>query len=213
MSDPNNPNTIYLVDDEADLRKALNRLLSTEGFSVVEFESAEAFLAALPPDGSGCVLLDLAMSGIDGLEAQRQMAERGSRLPIIFLTAQGGIPETVRAVKAGAVDFLAKPVKRDDLLKAIASALELASASAEEARLLKLSQARLAKLTPREREVFEHVISGAKNKVIADRLGTSEQTIKVHRGRVMEKMEVESLADLVRLAGLLGIAPASEAAD
>jgi len=159
------------------------------------------------------VLLDLAMSGIDGLEAQRQMAERGSRLPIIFLTAQGGIPETVRAVKAGAVDFLAKPVKRDDLLKAIASALELASASAEEARLLKLSQARLAKLTPREREVFEHVISGAKNKVIADRLGTSEQTIKVHRGRVMEKMEVESLADLVRLAGLLGIAPASEAAD
>lgn len=210
MSDPN---TIYLVDDEADLRKALNRLLSTEGLSVVEFESAEAFLAALPPDGSGCVLLDLAMSGIDGLEAQRQMAERGSRLPIIFLTAQGGIPETVRAVKAGAVDFLAKPVKRDDLLKAIASALELASASAEEARLLKLSQARLAKLTPREREVFEHVISGAKNKVIADRLGTSEQTIKVHRGRVMEKMEVESLADLVRLAGLLGIAPASEAAD
>ncbi len=210
MSDPR---TIYLVDDEADLRKALNRLLSTEGLSVVEFESAEAFLAALPPDGSGCVLLDLAMSGIDGLEAQRQMAERGSRLPIIFLTAQGGIPETVRAVKAGAVDFLAKPVKRDDLLKAIASALELASASAEEARLLKLSQARLAKLTPREREVFEHVISGAKNKVIADRLGTSEQTIKVHRGRVMEKMEVESLADLVRLAGLLGIAPAGEAAD
>lgn len=210
MSDPN---TIYLVDDEADLRKALNRLLSTEGFSVVEFESAEAFLAALPPDGSGCVLLDLAMSGIDGLEAQRRMAERGSRLPIVFLTAQGGIPETVRAVKAGAVDFLAKPVKRDDLLKAIASALEQSHASAEEARLLQMSQARLAKLTPREREVFEHVISGAKNKVIADRLGTSEQTIKVHRGRVMEKMEVESLADLVRLAGLLGVAPASEAAD
>ncbi len=205
----NDQKKIFLVDDEASLRKALNRLLSAEGFSVVEFASAEAFLAALPANGSGCVLLDIAMPGIDGLEAQRQLAERGSTLPIVFLTAQGGLPESVRAVKAGAVDFLAKPVKRDALISAIAVAFEQAQVHQGEAsrrgQLLELAE----KLTPREREVFEQVISGRRNKVIADRLGITEQTVKVHRGHVMEKLEVDTLADLVRLANLLEISPAA----
>ncbi len=204
------PTTVYLVDDEADLRKALNRLLSAEGFSVIEFSSANDFLAAVPADGSGCVLLDIGMPGIDGLEAQRLLIERGSALPIVFLTGQGGIPESVRAVKAGAVDFLAKPVKREDLLRAVGAALEQARTAADGARQQQLSQARLARLTPREREVFAHVISGARNKIIADRLGTSEQTIKVHRSRVMEKLETGSLAELVRLANLLGVVPAAD---
>ena len=205
----NQQKKIFLVDDEAGLRKALNRLLSAEGFSVIEFASAEAFLEALPANGSGCVLLDIAMPGIDGLEAQRRLAERGSTLPIVFLTAQGGLPESVRAVKAGAVDFLAKPVKRDALLSAIAVAFEQAQVDQGEASrrgyLLGLAE----KLTPREREVFEQVISGRRNKVIADRLGITEQTVKVHRGHVMEKLEVKTLADLVRLANLLEISPAA----
>lgn len=204
----NDKKTIFLVDDEADLRKALNRLLGAEGYAVAEFGSGEEFLAALPPNGAGCVLLDVAMPGIDGLEAQRQMAARGSTLPVVFLTAQGGLPESVRAVKAGAVDFLAKPVKRDDLMRAIDAAFEQLRQSEDQERQRKLLAHRVARLTPREREVFEHVISGRTNRLIAESLGTAEQTIKVHRGRVMEKLEAESVADLVRLAALLGIAPA-----
>lgn len=203
------PPTVYLVDDEAELRKALNRLLTSEGFSVREFPSADAFLADLPPNGSGCVLLDIAMPGVDGLEAQRQLLERGCTLPIIFLTAQGGIPESVRAVKAGAVDFLAKPVRSDALLGAIASAFEQVALQRTEASQRDVLLERLARLTPREREVFEEVITGRRNKVIADRMGVTEQTVKVHRGRVMEKLEVGSLADLVRLAEALGITPPS----
>lgn len=199
---------IYLVDDEADLRKALNRLLSAEGFSVIEFGSAVELLAAVPANGSGCVLMDIAMPGVDGLEAQRQLVVRGCTLPIVFLTAQGGIPESVRAVKAGAVDFLAKPVKRDDLLRAIATAFDQVQMHQDEASQREHLLELVEKLTPREREVFGQVISGRRNKVIADRLGVTEQTIKVHRGRVMEKLEVETLADLVRLANLLDIAPA-----
>ena len=205
----NDKKTIFLVDDEADLRKALNRLLGAEGYAVAEFGSGEEVLAALPPNGAGCVLLDVAMPGIDGLEAQRQMAARGSTLPVVFLTAQGGLPESVRAVKAGAVDFLAKPVKRDDLMRAIDAAFEQLRQSEDEERQRKLLAHRVARLTPREREVFEHVISGRTNRLIAESLGTAEQTIKVHRGRVMEKLEAESVADLVRLAALLGIAPAA----
>ncbi len=198
---------IYLVDDEAELRKALNRLLSSEGFAVIEFESGDAFLRSMPANGSGCVLLDIAMPGIDGLETQRRLTELGCVLPIIFLTAQGGIPESVRAVKAGAVDFLAKPVKSDDLLRAVASAFEQLDRQRGEVAQRGVLLERLNRLTPREREVFEHVIAGRKNKVIADRMGVTEQTVKVHRGRVVEKLEVRSLAEMVRLAELLGITP------
>ncbi len=201
--------TIFLVDDEAELRKALNRLLSSEGFSVLEFASGDAFLQALPVNGSGCVLLDIAMSGTDGLEVQRRLLERGCSLPIIFLTAQGGIPESVRAVKAGAVDFLAKPVKSDDLLRAVTAAFEQLDQQRGEATQREILRERLDRLTPREREVFTQVITGRKNKVIADRMGVTEQTVKVHRGRVMEKLEVGSLADLVRMAELLGVTPAA----
>ncbi len=200
--------TVFLVDDEAELRKALNRLLTAEGFVVVEFGSAESFLAESDQLGPGCVLLDIAMPGMDGLEAHRQMVERGSTLPVIFLTAQGGIPESVRAMKAGAVDFLAKPVKRQDLLRAVDEAFEQARLRAQHDEQRQQILDRLARLTPRERQVFEHVISGRLNKVIADRLGTSEQTIKVHRMRVMEKLEADTLVHLVRLAQLAGIPPA-----
>lgn len=200
--------TIYLVDDEAELRKALHRLLSGEGFSVREFASADEFLAHLPSLADGCVLLDVAMPGIDGLEAQRQMGERGHALPIVFLTGQGGIPESVRAVKAGAVDFLAKPVRREDLLQAIAAAFEQIQARRHESGLREHLLERVARLTPREREVFAYVIAGLKNKIIARQLGVAEQTIKVHRSRVMEKLEAKSVADLVRLASLADVAPA-----
>lgn len=197
-----------MVDDEADLRKALSRLLTAEGFEVVEFASAEAFLTDLAGLRRGCVLLDIAMPGIDGLEAHRQMVERDSPLQVIFLTAQGGIPESVRAIKAGAVDFLAKPVKRQDLLRAVGEAFERARVREEEDQQRQQILDRLARLTPRERQVFEQVISGRLNKVIADRLGTSEQTIKVHRMRVMEKLEAKTLVHLVRLAAQAGIPPA-----
>ena len=204
----NDDATIHLVDDEPDLRRALARLLRTEGFQVASHESGEAFLEAVPARELGCLLLDISMPGIDGLETQRQMQQRGLRLPIVFLTARGGLPESVRAVKAGAVDFLAKPVRREELLAAIHTALEQARQWRDDDAVRDALRQRLARLTPREREVFEHVIAGRLNKVIADRLGTSEQTIKVHRGRVMEKLQANSVAELVRIAGLLGMEPA-----
>jgi FixJ family two-component response regulator len=168
--------TVFLVDDEADLRKALTRLLKAEGHHVVAFGSAEEFIRAQPPTGGSCLVLD-------------------------FITGHGDIPMSVRAIKAGATDFLTKPVNDDDLLRAVGTALQL---SAETAAL----RERLALLTPREREVLTHVITGKLNKQIADDLGTGEHTIKVHRGRVMEKLGVQSVADLVRLAEKLGIEPA-----
>ena len=198
---------IFVVDDELDLCRAIERLLRAEGYEVECFQSGEAFLDALRPDAFGCALLDLSMPGIDGLETQRRLAERGARLPVVFLTARGGIPETVRAIKGGAIDFLSKPVRREPLLQALEAAIEQARTWRAADRARDEWRQRLAKLTPREREVFEHVIAGRLNKVIADRLGTSEQTIKVHRGRVMEKLAADSLADLIRIATLLGIEP------
>jgi len=200
--------TVFLVDDERGMLKALTRLLRAEGFAVRAFGSAREFLNACGPDETGCLVLDVAMPDLDGLELQRRLARDGVALPIIFLTGHGDIPMSVRAIKAGAVDFLTKPVNDTELLRAVRAALgkaEEQSAGREEAAAL---QTRLARLTPREREVLEHVISGRLNKQIAGDLGTCEQTIKVHRMRMMEKMGVESVADLVRAAERLGVAPA-----
>ncbi len=198
---------VYLVDDEPDLRRALERLLRAEGCEVEGFSSAAEFLAQVPPEAPGCIVLDVAMPGIDGLAMQQRLTASGGLLPIVFLTGHGDIPMSVRAVKAGAVDFLTKPVKGVDLLRAVGAALDLAEQrQAQRAEWADL-QARAAQLTPREREVFGHVIAGRLNKIIADRIGTTEQTVKVHRARVMDKMGAESVADLVRIGQRIGIDP------
>ena len=198
---------VYLVDDEPDLRRALERLLRAEGCEVEGFSSAAEFLAQVPPEAPGCIVLDVAMPGIDGLAMQQRLTASGGLLPIVFLTGHGDIPMSVRAVKAGAVDFLTKPVKGVDLLRAVGAALDLSEQrQAQRAEWADL-QARAAQLTPREREVFGHVIAGRLNKIIADHIGTTEQTVKVHRARVMDKMGAESVADLVRIGQRIGIDP------
>lgn len=200
--------TVFVVDDEEGMRRALTRLLQAEGLVVRSFATADELLAALEGESPGCVLLDVAMPGLDGLQLQQRLAERGTRLPIVFLTGHGDIPMSVQAIKAGAVDFLTKPVRRDNLLRAVRAALDQAAALRAAAQADADLRSRLAQLTPREREVLGHVIAGKLNKVIAADLGTSEQTIKVHRGRVMEKIGVASVAELVRAAQRLGIRPA-----
>jgi FixJ family two-component response regulator len=200
--------SVYLVDDEADLRRALTRLLQADGLQVATFGSAEEFLDNVPTGAAGCLVLDISMPGLDGLQLQERLRDRAATLPVVFLTGQGDIPTTVRAVKAGAVDFLTKPVKAADLLRAVRAGLADAAQALAQAAALEGLQQRATRLTVREREVLSYVIAGRLNKVIADRLGTSEQTIKVHRGRLMEKLEVDSVPELVRLAQQLGIAPA-----
>ena len=196
---------VYLLDDEPEMVKALTRLLRGKQFDVRGFTSVRAFLAAFSPRETACLVLDVTMPELDGLELQRQLTHQGILIPIIFLTAHGDVPMSVRAIKAGATDFLVKPVDAAVLVPAVRAALHAAEmrrqAIAETAAL----GARHATLTPREREVMEHVVSGQLNKQIAADLGTGEQNIKVHRGRVMEKMAVESLADLVRAAERLGV--------
>jgi FixJ family two-component response regulator len=198
---------VYVVDDEPDLRQALKRLLLAEGLEVEGYGSAADFLAAVADDTVGCLVLDLAMPGVDGLQLQQRLAGAKSILPIVFLTGRGDIPASVQAIKAGAVDFLTKPVKRADLLRAVRAALDRAGQLVGARQATAELRARYEQLTPREREVFVHVISGRLNKVIAARLGTTEQTIKVHRGRVMEKLGVASVPELVRAAQALDVSP------
>jgi len=196
---------VHVVDDEAGMRKALARLLRAEGFEVRAFATAREFLAAYRAEETACLILDVAMPDLDGLELQRQLTHAGALVPIVFLTGHGDIPMSVRAIKSGAVDFLTKPVNDADLLRAVRAALHLAATrDAEQAANAALA-ARHATLTPREREVMALVVAGKLNKQIAAALGAGEQNIKIHRGRVMEKMAVESLADLVRAAERLGI--------
>jgi FixJ family two-component response regulator len=198
---------VFVVDDEPELRQALSRLLRAEGLDVEAYGSAPEFLARVDDHCVGCLVLDLNMPGSNGLELQQQLAARGAKLGIVFLTGHGDIPTSVRAIKAGALDFLTKPVKRADLLRAVHVALEHARGQRDAAAAVAGLRSRFAQLTPREREVFAHVIAGRLNKVIAADLGTTEQTIKVHRARVMEKLDVDSVADLVRVAQQLGVSP------
>lgn len=196
---------IGIVDDEPGMRKALQRLLDAEGYRVHVFTSAEEFLASAPMVPVDCVVLDVSMPGLTGLDLQQHLAQAGVRLPIVFLTGQGDIRMSVRAMKAGAHDFLTKPVDDEDLLAAVRAALVQASRQKAEAMELAESRARLETLTPRELEVLRHVIAGKLNKQIAADLGTSEQTIKVHRMRVTAKMGLTAVADLVRVADRLGV--------
>lgn len=198
--------TVFLVDDDPSVRRALSRLIKSAGYQVRAFASAREFLDIRPqPDGPVCLVLDVRMPGISGLELQIELEKINPAVPIVFITGHGDIPTSVRAMKAGAVDFLAKPVKDADLLKAIEQALKRATRDAAVFAELGDIRQRLETLTPREREVLEHVVSGQLNKQIAYDLGTVEKTIKVHRARIMEKMQARSLAELVRLAEKIGI--------
>ena len=199
---------VYVLDDEPEMLKALARLLRAEGLQVRCFTSPREFLAHERHQGPACLVLDVAMPEVDGLAVQERLRQSGNGLPVVFLTGHGDIPMSVRAVKAGAEDFLTKPVNAVDLLRAVRAALRRAADRQAEGQELATLQERFASLTPREREVLCHVIAGKRNKQIAADLGTGEQNIKVHRGRLMRKMGVKSVADLVRVAGRLGLHPA-----
>ncbi len=185
--------------------KALTRLLRIRGFAVRGFTSAREFLAAVRADEHSCLVLDVAMPELDGLKLQQRLTRHGILIPLVFLTGQGDIPMSVRAVKAGATDFLTKPVDADALVQAVSGALRLAATRRQEIRDAAALAIRMATLTLREREVMRHVVGGRLNKQIAADLGTGEQNIKLHRAHIMKKMGVESLAELVRTAARLGI--------
>ncbi|OJV18909.1 MAG: DNA-binding response regulator [Verrucomicrobia bacterium 61-8] len=190
---------IYIVDDEPAVRRALDRLLRASGYEVTVFDSASDFLANKPDASPACLVLDIAMPGLSGLEVQEALAGENSLLPIIFLTGRADVPMCATAMKRGAVDFLTKPVKDSDLIAAVDRALDLSRHRHQQREECLGIDERLARLTPREREVLELVVTGLLNKQIAAQLGIAEKTIKVHRGRVMEKMSVKSVAELVGL--------------
>ncbi len=195
---------VFVVDDDPDVLKSLARVLRSTGLAVATFSSPSDFLEQHDPRAAGCLVLDVAMPDLNGLELQQALTAKGSAIPIIFLTGRGDIPMSVQAMKGGAVDFLTKPIHDEDLLKAVHIALEKNRIERQSRAELDEILERLATLTPREREVLTHVVSGQLNKQIANDLGTVEKTIKVHRARVMEKMKVNSVAELVRLTERLG---------
>lgn len=189
---------VHIVDDDADVRDSLRLLLETTGIPVQTYDRAAAFLDAVP-GLAGCVLTDIAMPGMDGFELQRRLSEDGARLPVIVMTGQADIPRAVRAMKAGAIDFLEKPFSETELLDAIARGLDRSRALEAAEAATADAAARIASLTPREREVLDLLVAGLSTKVIASRLTASPRTIEVHRARVFEKLRGKSLPDLVRL--------------
>jgi FixJ family two-component response regulator len=196
---------VFIVDDDRSVREALSALFRSVGLRVELFGSALEFLDGRRGDAPGCLVLDVRLPGLSGLDFQTQLAASGIHLPIIFMTGHGDIPMSVRAMKAGAVDFLAKPFREQDMLDAVAAAIECDARRRRDSEALSTLKAMLSSLTPREREVLEHVTSGLMNKQIAAMLGLSEITVKIHRGNLMRKMGARSLADLVRKAEALGI--------
>ena len=198
---------VFVIDDDPSVRAAIKRLLGAVGQSCEMFESGREFLESRLPDVPSCVILDVRLPGLSGLDLQRKMAELGMHIPIIFVTGHGDIPMSVQAIKAGAVEFLTKPFRDQDLLDAISQAIERDRAGRRERTEIAELREHLDSLTPREHEVMTQVVAGLLNKQVAAHLGISEKTIKVHRHQVMQKMHAESLAELVRMAEKLGISP------
>ena len=196
---------VYVLDDEPEMVKALTRLLRARRFEVRGYTSVHDFLKSCRPEDTSCLVLDVAMPELDGLQLQQRLTRQGIIIPIIFLTGHGDIPTSVRAIKAGATDFLTKPVDAALLVGAVRAALQIAESRRQAATEAEAWKARLASLTPRQREVMEHIVAGQLNKQIAFDLGTGEQNIKLHRAQIMRKMGVDSLAELVRIAERLGI--------
>jgi RNA polymerase sigma factor (sigma-70 family) len=202
---------VFVVDDDPSVRSSLKFLLNTVGLQVESFDSAETFLRKRPPDRPSCLVLDVRLRGLSGLDCQRELAARNIQIPIVFITGHGDIPMSVSAMKAGAVEFLTKPFRDQDLLDAIRVALERDRAMRDQEKDVTEVRDRFESLTPREREVISMVVAGMLNKQIAGELGTAENTVKVHRSRAMEKMHAQSLADLVRMMEKLKI-PSERAA-
>jgi len=200
---------VHIIDDDQSFRTAVGRLLWASGFRVALYESGDQFLAQFPDCEHGCVLLDLGLPGLSGLELQDRLAEKAPLLPIVFLTGQGDIRASVRAMKAGAEDFLEKPAPREALLEAVERALHRCETRCREQDRIHGLRARLANLTPRELEVFGLIVRGKLNKQIAYALGTSERTVKAHRHNVMEKLGARSLAETVSIAERLGLVDAT----
>jgi FixJ family two-component response regulator len=196
---------VLVVDDDAAMRQSLSNLIRSVGLRVEAFASAQEFLRSKRPDVPGCLVLDVRLPGLSGLDLQKRMAEADVEIPIIFITGHGDIPMTVRAMKAGAVEFLTKPFRDQDLLDAVQQALERDCTARAQREEIDELRARLESLTPREQQVMGLVVAGLLNKQIAGKLGTSETTVKIHRHQVMEKMGADSLAELVRMADRLKI--------
>ena len=197
---------VYIIDDDASVRRGLGELLRSVGLEVQTFVSSQEFLDSKRPDVPGCIILDVRLPGRSGLEFQSMLNNLGIQLPVIFISAHSDIPISVRAMKSGAIEFLTKPLREQELLDAVYSGIEQDRARRQEAELIAELRVRYASLTPREREIMNLLVTGSVNKQIAAQAGLSEVTVKVHRGHVMQKMRAKSLVDLVRMADSLGVA-------
>ena len=209
MATEHQKSLVLVIDDDPSVRNGLALLFRSVGFETRAFGSAQEFLQSTLPDVPSCLVLDVRLPGQSGLEFQAELVKANTHIPIIFMTGHGDIPMTVRAMKAGAVDFLTKPFRDQDMLDAVTTAIERDRVSRDEARVLSGLHARFATLTPREREVIALVTSGLMNKQIAAEIGIAEITVKIHRGHIMRKMAAKSLPDLVRMAEMLGLRPGS----